>query len=263
MKHLIKLSSIIVTVGLVLTLSSCEKLLDSAGSLVDDLEPTLNRAEDEIVNRLENLIDKIEEAQEGLEEEFEATVEEYKSKNGTEEDVVGNSLKFKVNWNTGSSGEVDYDIVAFTLDKAGKALEDGAGGVGFVFYNQTSMFNSAITVSEDARGTSSNRASETLKIELDDLPDEVEKIVVVIEAYINRTDNVKASDMYCTVADGNYKEFMIYDLRESDVSYMCSEVYRSNESASGWKIKHIAADSDKELSEYCADYNIEASNSGE
>ncbi len=135
--------------------------------------------------------------------------------------------------------EFDLDASAFLLGSSGKVR----GDADFIFYNQPKSTDGSIQHGGDNRTGEGEGDDESIMIELDKVPADVEKIAVAVtihDAEPRRQNFGMVSSAYvrCVNSDGNV-EVARFDLSEdasTETAMIFGEIYRH---AGEWKFKAI------------------------
>ena len=133
----------------------------------------------------------------------------------------------------------DLDASAFLLNGTGKVRSD----TDFIFYNQAKSADGSIQHAGDNRTGSGDGDDESIVIELDKVPADIEKISVCVtihEAEARRQNFGMVSTAYvrCVNADSNV-EVARFDLSEDasvETAMIFGDIYRSG---AEWKFKAI------------------------
>lgn len=133
----------------------------------------------------------------------------------------------------------DLDASAFLLNNTGKVR----GDQDFIFYNQSKSADGSIQHAGDNRTGDGEGDDESIVIELDKVPADIEKIAVCVtihEAEARRQNFGMVSSAYvrCVNATGNV-EVARFDLSEDasvETAMIFGEIYRHN---GEWKFKAI------------------------
>ncbi|MDX9699198.1 MAG: TerD family protein [Rhodocyclaceae bacterium] len=144
-------------------------------------------------------------------------------------------------WDARATDGADFDLdaSAFMLNSAGKVRSDAD----FIFYNQSKSADGSVQHAGDNRTGEGEGDDESVVIELDKVPADVEKISVCVtihEAEARRQNFGMVSSAYvrCVNADNN-TEVARYDLSEDasvETAMIFGEIYRHN---GEWKFKAI------------------------
>ncbi len=164
-------------------------------------------------------------------------------------------------WDTNKydgGNEFDLDVVAFLLNKDGKAVGESA----FIFYNNKQDTSGAVLLSGDNRTGEGEGDDESLKITLPAVPAEVERIAVCInihEAQARAQNFGQVSNAYVRVVnDETGEELMRYDLSEDysiETGIVAAEVYRHS---SEWKFNAVGSGFQGGLSALAGNYGLSA-----
>lgn len=135
--------------------------------------------------------------------------------------------------------EFDLDASAFLLNNGGKVRSDAD----FIFYNQSKSADGSVQHQGDNRTGAGDGDDESIVLELDRIPADVEKISVCVtinEAEARRQNFGMVSSAYvrCINTDGNV-EVARFDLSEDasvETAMIFGEIYRNG---SDWKFKAI------------------------
>ena len=135
--------------------------------------------------------------------------------------------------------EFDLDGSVFLLNATGKARSDAD----FIFYNNMKSADGSVAHSGDNRSGQGDGDDETVTIDLDKVPAEVDKISVCVTIHDATTRNqnfgmVSKAFIRCINGDDN-KEIARFDLSEDssvETAMVFGEIYRAG---SEWKFKAI------------------------
>ncbi len=143
----------------------------------------------------------------------------------------------------GWSGGVDLDASALLLTSSGKVRNDAD----FVFYNQPRSVDGSV-VHQGKQGT-----RETLRIDLDDLPAEIE--TVAIAASTDGSPIGQASDLHLLVSDAGGAELVRFDITDatSETAFVFGELYRRQ---GAWKFRAVGQGWSSGLAGLAKDYGI-------
>lgn len=164
-------------------------------------------------------------------------------------------------WDARSTDGQDFDLdaSAFLLGANGKVRSDAD----FIFYNNLSSADGAITHTGDNRSGEGDGDDESLKIKLDGVPSEVNRIIFVVtihEAQARSQSFGQVSGAYIRlVNDDDQVEVARYDLTEdasNETAMLFGELYRHNNE---WKFRAIGQGYSGGLASVCAQYGINAS----
>ncbi|MDR1462213.1 MAG: TerD family protein [Azoarcus sp.] len=144
-------------------------------------------------------------------------------------------------WDVRATDGADFDLDAsiFLLGSTGKVRSDAD----FVFYNQPKSVDGSVQHGGDNRTGEGDGDDESLEIDLDKVPRDVEKLSVCVtihDAEARRQNFGMVSHAYvrCVNADSN-TEVARYDLSEDasiETAMIFGEIYRHNNE---WKFKAI------------------------
>ncbi|MEE8729924.1 MAG: TerD family protein [Rahnella inusitata] len=164
-------------------------------------------------------------------------------------------------WDARSTDGQDFDLdaSAFLLTSAGKVR----GDADFIFYNNLKSTDGSVLHTGDNRTGEGDGDDEALKIKLDQIPAEVDKIVFVVtihDATVRRQSFGQVSGAFIRlVNDDNHQEVARYDLTEdasTETAMLFGELYRHN---TEWKFRAVGQGYAGGLSSVCAQYGINAS----
>ena len=135
--------------------------------------------------------------------------------------------------------EFDLDGSVFLLNATGKARSDAD----FIFYNNMKSADGSVAHSGDNRSGQGDGDDETVTIDLDKVPAEVDKISVCVTIHDATTRNqnfgmVSKAFIRCINGDDN-KEIARFDLSEDssvETAMVFGEIYRAG---AEWKFKAI------------------------
>lgn len=154
--------------------------------------------------------------------------------------------------------EFDLDVVAFLLNKDGKAVGDGA----FIFYNNKQDPSGAILLSGDNRTGEGDGDDESLTITLPVVPEAVDRIAVCINIHDaqERSQNFgQVSNAYVRIVnDETGQELMRYDLGEDysiETGIVAAELYRHGVE---WKFSAVGSGFQGGLSALAGNYGLSA-----
>lgn len=155
--------------------------------------------------------------------------------------------------------DFDLDASAFLLSASGKVRSDAD----FIFYNNLKSVDGSVTHTGDNRTGEGDGDDETLKIKLDLIPADVDKIVFVVtihDAQVRRQSFGQVSGAFIRlVNDDNQTEVARYDLTEdasTETAMLFGELYRHN---TEWKFRAVGQGYAGGLASVCAQYGINAS----
>ncbi len=166
--------------------------------------------------------------------------------------TIENSIKFALvglGWDTNkydSSADFDLDASVFLLDANGKGTCDED----LVFYNSKRSRNNAVVHTGDNRTGDGSGDDESIMIEFDKIPANIEKIAVCVTIHdaINRKQNFgQVSNAYIRLAkmedefDTVGEQVLRFDLEEEfslETALIMAEIYKKN---GEWKFKAVAS----------------------
>ncbi|MDR1607627.1 MAG: TerD family protein [Deltaproteobacteria bacterium] len=144
-------------------------------------------------------------------------------------------------WDTRSTdgAEFDLDASAFLLNKDGKVRSDRD----FIFYNQLKSADNSVEHMGDNRTGAGEGDDEVIKLALDKIPADVEKIsfsVTIHDADVRRQNFGQVSNAFIRVVNqDDNKEIARFDLSEdmsTETAMIFGEIYRHS---GEWKFKAI------------------------
>lgn len=150
-------------------------------------------------------------------------------------------MQVGLGWNARSTdgSAFDLDASGFMLNAAGKVRSDAD----FIFYNQAASSDGSVKHSGDNRTGEGEGDDESLMIELDKVPAEVEKIAVCVtihEADARKQNFGMVSGAYVRCVDaGSNTEVARFDLSEDysiETAMIFGEIYRHS---GEWKFKAV------------------------
>lgn len=137
--------------------------------------------------------------------------------------------------------DFDLDSSVFLLGENGKIV----GEEGFIFYNQPRNANSSVIHSGDNRTGDGAGDDETVKIDLSQVPANVQRIAFTItihEAEQRNQNFGQVSNSYARILnEATGEELIRYDLGEDfsiETAVVCGELYRHN---GEWKFQAIGS----------------------
>ncbi|MCR9000951.1 TerD family protein [Rahnella perminowiae] len=164
-------------------------------------------------------------------------------------------------WDARSTDGQDFDLdaSAFLLNSAGKVR----GDTDFIFYNNLKSTEGSVLHTGDNRTGEGDGDDEAMKIKLDQIPADVDKIVFVVtihDATTRRQSFGQVSGAFIRlVNDDNHQEVARYDLTEdasTETAMLFGELYRHN---TEWKFRAVGQGYAGGLASVCAQYGINAS----
>lgn len=155
--------------------------------------------------------------------------------------------------------DFDLDASAFLLNNAGKVR----GDTDFIFYNNLKSTDGSVLHTGDNRTGEGDGDDEAMKIKLDQIPADVDKIVFVVtihDATARRQSFGQVSGAFIRlVNDDTQQEVARYDLTEdasTETAMLFGELYRHN---TEWKFRAVGQGYAGGLASVCAQYGINAS----
>ena len=152
--------------------------------------------------------------------------------------------------------DFDLDASAFLLASNGKVRGDSD----FIFYNNLTSSDGSVTHTGDNRTGEGDGDDESLKIKLDAVPSEVDKIIFVVtihDAQARRQSFGQVSGAFIRlVNDDNQTEVARYDLTEdasTETAMLFGELYRHN---GEWKFRAVGQGYAGGLSAMCQQFGI-------
>lgn len=155
--------------------------------------------------------------------------------------------------------DFDLDASAFLLNVNGKVR----GDTDFIFYNNLKSADGSVAHTGDNRTGAGDGDDESLKIKLDLIPAEVDKIVFVVTIHDAQTRNQSFGQVSGAfirlVNDDTQTEIARYDLTEdasTETAMLFGELYRHN---TEWKFRAVGQGYAGGLASVCSQYGINAS----
>lgn len=157
-------------------------------------------------------------------------------------------------------GESDFDLDAsvFITKKNGKVGSD----CDFIYYGNLVHKSNSVVHTGDNRTGEGDGDDEVIKIKLDKIPDDYEKLVVTVTIYDaeNRLQNFgMIGNAYIRVIDDeNGEELLRFDLSEdysTETALVVAEIYKHN---GDWKFKAVGSGYNGGLKALCDQYGIDA-----
>ncbi|NIF23057.1 TerD family protein [Candidatus Pantoea multigeneris] len=164
-------------------------------------------------------------------------------------------------WDARSTDGQDFDLdaSAFLLSASSKVR----GDTDFIFYNNLVSTDGSVSHTGDNRTGAGDGDDESLKIKLDLIPADVDKIVFVVtihDAQTRRQSFGQVSGAFIRlVNDDNQSEVARYDLTEdasTETAMLFGELYRNG---TEWKFRAVGQGYAGGLASVCAQYGINAS----
>lgn len=170
-------------------------------------------------------------------------------------------IMFGLGWDTNKyDGGEDFDLDAsvFLVDKNNKSKPEW-----FIFYNNLIGPNESVKHMGDNRTGDGDGDDEQIFVDLDKVPDEVDKIAitVTIDSADQRNQNFGMVDnAYCHLlnTEDNDKEVIHFDLGEDfsiETAIVVGELYRNN---GDWKFNAIGQGFEGGLQALCNNYGLSA-----
>lgn len=163
-------------------------------------------------------------------------------------------------WDARSTDGQDFDLDAsvFLLATNGKVRSDAD----FIFYNNLRSADGSVIHTGDNRTGEGEGDDETLKIKLDTIPKDIDKVIFVVtihEGQARRQNFGQVSGAFIRlVNDDNQMEVTRYDLTENastETAMLFGELYRHN---GEWKFRAVGQGYAGGLASVCAQYGINA-----
>ncbi|SFU44618.1 TerD family protein [Xenorhabdus koppenhoeferi] len=163
-------------------------------------------------------------------------------------------------WDARSTDGQDFDLdaSAFLLTANGKVRSDAD----FIFYNNLKSSDGSTMHTGDNRTGEGDGDDESLKIKLDQIPADVDKVVFVVtihDAQARRQSFGQVSGAFIRlVNDDTQVEVARYDLTEdasTETAMLFGELYRHN---AEWKFRAVGQGYAGGLASVCAQYGINA-----
>ncbi|PHM28190.1 TerD family protein [Xenorhabdus budapestensis] len=152
----------------------------------------------------------------------------------------------------------DLDASAFLLAANGKVRSD----TDFIFYNNLKSADGSIMHTGDNRTGEGDGDDESLKIKLDQIPADVDKVVFVVTIHDAQTRSQSFGQVSGAfirlVNDDTQVEVARYDLTEdasTETAMLFGELYRHN---GEWKFRAVGQGYAGGLASVCAQYGINA-----
>ena len=164
-------------------------------------------------------------------------------------------------WDARSTDGQDFDLdaSAFLLTASGKVR----GDTDFIFYNNLTSKDGSVSHTGDNRTGAGDGDDESLKIKLDLIPADVDKVVFVVtihDAQTRRQSFGQVSGAFIRLAnDDDKSEVARYDLTEdasTETAMLFGELYRHG---AEWKFRAVGQGYAGGLASVCAQYGINAS----
>lgn len=161
-------------------------------------------------------------------------------------------------WEARSTDGADFDLdaSAFLLNESGKVRSDAD----FIFYNQLKSTCGSVEHTGDNRTGDGDGDDESLKLNLDNIPSDVIKIVfcVTIHDAISRKQNFgQISDAFMRVVNNDDNaEIVRFDLSEdysTETAMIFGEIYRNS---GEWKFKAVGQGFSGGLEAMCKQFGV-------
>lgn len=170
-------------------------------------------------------------------------------------------IMFGLGWDCNKySGGDDFDLDAsvFLVDANGRTKEDG-----FIFYNNLIGPNKCVVHQGDNRTGEGEGDDEQIYIDLDLIPENIEKIAITVtidSADTRRQNFGMVSNAYCRLVntEAGDKEVVHFDLGEDfsvETAIVVGEVYRHN---GDWKFNAIGSGFSGGLQALCSNFGLVA-----
>lgn len=152
--------------------------------------------------------------------------------------------------------DFDLDTAAFLLEGTGKVTSD----MDFIFYNNLKHSSGSVTHLGDNRTGEGEGDDEQIKIELDKVPSNIEKIdftVTIHEAETRNQNFGQVSNAFIRIVNEQTNEELIrYDLSEDysiETAIVVGELYRHN---GEWKFNAVGSGFQGGLGALCGNFGI-------
>lgn len=174
----------------------------------------------------------------------------------TKENPNLNKIHVGLGWDVNQVGGTDFDLDAslFLLGKSGKVDEQR----NFIFFNNLQNPNGSVRHTGDNLTGAGDGDDESIKVELTNVPMDVEKIVFTVSIYqaVMRKQNFgMVSNAFIRIVDeASGKELLRYDLTEDyslSSSLIVGELYRHN---GEWKFNAVGTGVAEEINGLVARY---------
>ncbi len=161
-------------------------------------------------------------------------------------------------WEARASDGADFDLdaSAFLLGDSGKVRSDSD----FIFYNQLKSACGSIEHTGDNRTGAGDGDDETLKIQLDKVPQDIKRVVVCVtihDAQVRKQSFGQVSDAFMRIVNSDDNaEIVRFDLSEdysTETAMIFGEVYRHNDE---WKFKAVGQGFSGGLEAMCKQFGI-------
>ncbi|MGG4340606.1 TerD family protein [Paenibacillus lautus] len=152
--------------------------------------------------------------------------------------------------------DFDLDATAFCLNENGKVSSDAD----FMFYNNPSNSNNSIVLSGDNRTGEGAGDDETVKIDLANIPADINKIafcITIHEAQERNQNFGQVANSYVrVVSEVSGEELIRYDLGEDysvETAVVVGELYRHG---AEWKFSAVGSGFQDGLAGLCRDFGV-------
>ncbi|QJD84852.1 TerD family protein [Cohnella herbarum] len=169
-------------------------------------------------------------------------------------------VKVGLGWDTNKydgGSSFDLDATAFCLNGSGKVNSDSD----FIYYNNKSNTNGAIQLSGDNQTGEGAGDDESLTIDLNQVPANIEKVAfcITIHDAASRNQNFGqvANAFVRILKDGTNEELIRYDLGEDfsiETAVVVAELYRHN---GEWKFSAVGSGYRDGLAGLCRDFGVQ------
>ena len=170
-------------------------------------------------------------------------------------------IRLGLGWDTqqfSNDAQFDLDVTAVILNNEGKCLDEN-----IVFYNKLTSNCGAVVHTGDNRTGEGDGDDESIKLDLNKLPDTVAKVVfiVTIDEAISRNQNFgQVENAFVRIIDeqNNDSEIAKFDLSEDfsiETAVVFCELYRNN--SNQWSFNAIGNGDNKVLRDYFISYGIQ------
>ena len=192
-----------------------------------------------------------------------------KEEPGLNEIIIG--LGWDVRATDGGAFDLDASLFALGADGKVRAAANGPNGLtedlsDFCFYNNLRILNDAVTHMGDNRTGAGDGDDEQIRVVLNSIPVDVQKLAVVITIAKARELGLNfgmVSNAFARIVNANTdREIARYDLSEdaaTETAIVIGEVYRHN---GEWKFKAVSQGFAGGLHKICHMYGINAEDNG-
>ena len=177
----------------------------------------------------------------------------------TKTDPNLNKLLIGLGWDERATSGTDFDLDAsvFLVNSMGKVRGDHD----FIFYNQLKSDNGAVEHTGDNRTGEGDGDDEVIKVNLSQLPADVDKVVVTVTIHDAQQRNQNfgqvANAFIRVVNEETGVEVVRFDLAEDysvETAMVFGEVYRDNRE---WKLRAVGKGYSGGLQAMCHQYGIQ------